>query len=708
MRCSVPGCDTDENVVSYTSVFFVNFPKEPVVQDEWITIFGITDANLAHALLAGEHKVCSCHFSEDCFGRHPVYGYRYLLPGAVPTIIPQQQIEEFLPDQLVALPEDHGDTQQNYYFIYEPEAPTPDQEMALEESKSEQDFDAMSDADYQSEDYEAVEEIGIKYFDGNYYFFQLDADPAEEETGAPDLVTCGQVPADVISLPDLELPGCAASGKYVDDSRYEIAENAVDNEDLQKAADIGGTDEETLLEDGLDAELTVEEILETVHNAREEELMHDDDDARMEQLDDNDGEDNVEQASEVTVSDWDENDLSNGTAHRVDAEPATDAPEYDSFEALDEVFAKDADFYVRNSEVKEKGHICSECRKGFSYPSGLSKHMLTHTKAKPYSCEHCEKSFSQKINLKVHMRRHTGERPVPRFSCDVCGKKCQRRSELRVHLAVHQKQFPLACPACDSRFAHVTTLYTHLRQDHKDQEVTMEQVLEKFAESTDPQIIADKQYVSVETVGPDGRWECPVCGQGFTHVKLLRKHKRKMHPKIFCCRYCQRTFPYRSMLEKHMTVHTLEKRFRCEHCGAMFSQRSNLNKHVQIKHYQIIRLVETTEDDGEMVSENVDGRTVPYHCMRCNKSFFRQMTWLAHLDTHQTDNDQQPTCEKCNMTFASRLSLQTHCRRMHRSLELLLPGQLRIDDFDELEEYEQEDEEEDAAPEQIEDFSCED
>ena len=74
---------------------------------------------------------------------------------------------------------------------------------------------------------------------------------------------------------------------------------------------------------------------------------------------------------------------------------------------------------VREGAKRKIGHECDVCGKVFRYPSGLARHMRTHTNERPYR-NVCWKCFSQSGDLKVHMRIHTKERP---FECDVCEKR---------------------------------------------------------------------------------------------------------------------------------------------------------------------------------------------------------------------------------------------------------------------------------------------
>ncbi len=64
-----------------------------------------------------------------------------------------------------------------------------------------------------------------------------------------------------------------------------------------------------------------------------------------------------------------------------------------------------------------------------------------------------------------------------------------------------------------------------------------------------------------------------------TKNTFLKKRKAK---KSITCTQCGKSFPCKSILERHMRVHTGEKPFTCDQCGNQFKEKGQLNKHIKI------------------------------------------------------------------------------------------------------------------------------
>ena len=118
---------------------------------------------------------------------------------------------------------------------------------------------------------------------------------------------------------------------------------------------------------------------------------------------------------------------------------------------------------VREGAKRKIGHECDVCEKVFRYPSGLARHMRTHTNEKPYECDVCWKCFSQSQHLKRHMRIHTQKKM---YECDFCDKVFRESSDLKKHVRTHTNERPYECDVCEKRFRRSDTMKRHVRLCH--------------------------------------------------------------------------------------------------------------------------------------------------------------------------------------------------------------------------------------------------
>ncbi|XP_053673409.1 zinc finger protein 567-like [Anopheles nili] len=667
MKCLVAGCETDENVVSYTSVFFVNLPSDPVVQEQWFTLLGIADAGLIQAMLNGEAKVCSCHFAEDSFGHHPVYGYRFLLPKALPTVLPLAKYDgEVMDDETVV--EQRGPPL-DYYFVYlnDTSEPAIIDEATLNEVTGANEFNLIETPDTEDAgksiaetDDEPVEQIGIDYANGKYYFLKLDNDLLPENDLEP--LNNGSVKPTELSYPeqlntDTEVENEKEKNKEnnVDDAEHSFVEEA--NHFISNS--VQNVDQSTHLP------------IEALPCVQDEVLEEQEPKTTAEKnTSEQDGKDNQSSQEEKVEEYLSSSEAETDNDRNVNVEfDETIQLEYGPIEALDEVSVCGDIVRIRQKNERIDRFFCSECSKGFQYKSALERHSLVHSKEKKFACEECGNRFTQKINLDIHMRLHTGQRPEKKFTCQICGKKCCRMSELETHMTAHLKKFPHVCPICTERYSDLTNFYDHLRADHQN-EMRLQEVIDLLSQSENAMVIYEKEPGNI--VSEDGRYGCAVCGKSYRQEVMLERHKKKMHVKIFRCPHCPKKFPYKSLLIKHLPSHTLEKPFSCPYCWRSYTQRINLKVHITRKHsslcpeLQFQRPEEDEDDDGQTETSDKKSAARSYSCKQCSKIFPRLSSLIAHLDAHYNDTVPETfDCDLCGISLSARVTLLRHRWRVH-------------------------------------------
>uniref|UniRef100_A0A182QBB8 Protein krueppel n=1 Tax=Anopheles farauti TaxID=69004 RepID=A0A182QBB8_9DIPT len=661
MKCLVPGCDTDDDVVSYTSVFFVKFPSEPRVQQQWFSQLEISDSLLMQSLVRGESKVCSCHFADDCFGHHPVYGYRFLLPKALPTIIPKEPKKKVDPVDAV-----EDDSSLDICYVYLNDSLKPERNGSVipvdapSESELNDETEAMEDEEVAEEvdDDEAVEEIGIEYANGKYYFLKLTDDPTDAdapETSAIQASSVESIENDTINASEDEASAC-------DDSRSDeiINEPAAFLNEKPLAGETSPYFGDRCLDEPAEnsSEERIDEDIQSNHDLQPKAV---------------DGERQSE--TEEPIEEYLEDSDTVTSEHNFQIERDDRVEDGGHIETLDGVSISFSSECLKAKKKHEHRFFCKECGKGFPFKSQLDRHLLVHTKEKKFFCEVCEKGFSQKINLTIHMRVHTGEQPDKRYTCQICNKKCYRISELEVHLARHKKQFPHVCPVCTQRYSDLTSLYNHFRANHRDV-MNEPELIELLAQSENAIVISDQEPTDIRHT--DGRYECAVCGKAFRLQQMLARHKRKMHIKIYRCPHCPRKFAYKSLLAKHLPTHTLEKPYHCAHCSLAYTQRVNLQVHMRRKHPQVVNdqaikkvaiskvANEPESQQSEQNDEDEEEVVQAYECEQCGKRFSRKPTLLAHLEGHANGTAPRTyDCEQCGLSLSGLTALQRHRWRLH-------------------------------------------
>ncbi|XP_057693218.1 zinc finger protein 771-like isoform X2 [Corythoichthys intestinalis] len=132
---------------------------------------------------------------------------------------------------------------------------------------------------------------------------------------------------------------------------------------------------------------------------------------------------------------------------------------------------------------------------------------------------------------------------------------------------------------------------------------------------------------------------CTICGKSFTEKRNLSRHA-KTHAekrKPFACSFCEKKFCSNYEVTKHVRIHTGEKPFSCSVCHKRFRLRATLNRHARTH-------------TGEK----------PFACSFCGKRFAENGNLIKHKKTHT--GEKPFVCTRCGKRFSMKGNLKKHTR----------------------------------------------
>ena len=134
---------------------------------------------------------------------------------------------------------------------------------------------------------------------------------------------------------------------------------------------------------------------------------------------------------------------------------------------------------------------------------------------------------------------------------------------------------------------------------------------------------------------------CDNCDSKFKVQRVLQKHKKDQHNQVrekITCNVCLKQVYCKSKLLVHHKTH-MEK-IKCDECNMLIAY-SNKRRHIRIKHSQT--------PSQQMHSCNV-----------CNKTLKSSISLKSHILNHHTSRARDYTCQTCNNAFMSPKYLQSH------------------------------------------------
>ncbi|XP_055907356.1 zinc finger protein 546 [Eupeodes corollae] len=328
---------------------------------------------------------------------------------------------------------------------------------------------------------------------------------------------------------------------------------------------------------------------------------------------------------------------------------------------------------------------CSICNEEFNDPEAAIKHRKTKlhrqnsnaklnkgkmegsTKAKKeigddLKCEKCHHVSTSEVEAMLHQINHPQGCKDPkdtqhqepkknstessRRKCSYCTHSFATKSELKAHLNTIHPEMKHICPLCGEAFTLPQELGSHRRY----------KICVASTSKKPPPSAANEASSPSSQKDPKKSWNCSDCTFSSAYESELIFH-RIIHSEgglealessgsKIKCQLCEKSFPKHS-LRHHLRQHTNEKIFQCEICKRSFSRRHNYKEHMEYVH----------SVGGAVRKRHKGGRTTDerFICDTCGKIFRTKYSLKLHINIH-TERDKKFVCPVENCQYIGRNS----------------------------------------------------
>lgn len=163
---------------------------------------------------------------------------------------------------------------------------------------------------------------------------------------------------------------------------------------------------------------------------------------------------------------------------------------------------------------------------------------------------------------------------------------------------------------------------------------------------------------------------CDICGKMISSRKNLRVHKTVRHFKngSFGCHICGRKFALNRDLQRHMPLHTNERKFICQYCGLQCKQPGHLTKHLrthtEVMNWRCDCCFKNFRVQADLkehcFKEHADIKDKNLKCSVCQEKL--KLPNSVYLHSLRHSGVREFSCEVCKATFKLKQHMQVSFR----------------------------------------------
>lgn len=276
-----------------------------------------------------------------------------------------------------------------------------------------------------------------------------------------------------------------------------------------------------------------------------------------------------------------------------------------------------------------------------------------------YTCTVCERSFPLAQQLQIHQKNHDRERNHP---CDRCDKSFFTKYDLAKHVLTHTKQKDYTCIVCKKSFSRSTLLYRH-EKIHTDPKIPRHHCEE--CDRIYLNIIDYEKHIQIHT--KNRRFECNYCEKRFAFKQGLERHQtiHDNEAQPHACMYCELRFPSSARLQRHLSnEHAGKRPFPCSKCSKRFMLSHHLYRHMRTSHnvqqvsYRCPQCELDFSDREEFFDHCIEHAEDSFNCPLCKVKFDTAENAVHHVHLHEKSD--MHYCDYCNLIYMNMEDLNQH------------------------------------------------
>lgn len=286
------------------------------------------------------------------------------------------------------------------------------------------------------------------------------------------------------------------------------------------------------------------------------------------------------------------------------------------------------------------------------------------------ACSECGKSFD---NSKSRVEHLTNKEKIPTIiaQCQRCGILCPSRCNFKAHLRIHLKVKPYICPECGIGLQQSwDAFFRHLKYDcfHFSRSVGYKcSVCSRLLGSS---VALQKHMMDLHT---ETYVKCQACPMAFKSVASFHNHKANLHSAadvqhklIFKCALCDIVFLSKEHMLSHLEIHIKDQVcqyvFNCMECNKATDSKGALSEHLQVSHNKLLKSNMSTSNNSESGAAKIyEDQPQRVECILCHCSFMTRQGYNIHNAKVHAHSKQH--CSVCGLTTESKYDMVEHGRR---------------------------------------------